>query len=146
MRTKNPPRKSRTGKARPFFPSDKIDRQVKCTQENCPHCGSSNVQLNGNPPEILQQAELPEIKAIIGDYKKAAENAKAAGFDGVEVHSANGYLLDQFLQDGSNKRDDEYGGSIENRCRLLNEVVDAVVSVWGAAAHPHPGHANRDSP
>ncbi|OGT65807.1 MAG: hypothetical protein A3J38_08775 [Gammaproteobacteria bacterium RIFCSPHIGHO2_12_FULL_45_9] len=64
-----PPRKSRTGKARPFFPSDKIDRQVKCTQENCPHCGSSNVQLNGNPPEILQQAELPEIKAIITEFQ-----------------------------------------------------------------------------
>lgn len=84
------------------------------------------------PYETPHALTIPEIKAIIADYKKAAENAKAAGFDGVEVHSANGYLLDQFLQDGSNKRDDEYGGSIENRCRLLNEVVDAVVSVWGA--------------
>ena len=63
---------------------------------------------------------------------RGAENAKAAGFDGVEVHGANGYLLDQFLQDSANKRDDGYGGSIENRARLLLEVTDAVVSVWGA--------------
>ena len=60
-----------------------------------------------------------------------AENAKAAGFDGVEIHGANGYLLDQFLQDCSNKRDDGYGGSVENRARLMLEVTDAVVSVWG---------------
>jgi 2,4-dienoyl-CoA reductase-like NADH-dependent reductase (Old Yellow Enzyme family) len=61
----------------------------------------------------------------------APKTPKAAGFDGVEIHSANGYLLDQFLQDSSNKRDDGYGGSIENRARLLLEVTDAVVSVWG---------------
>ena len=64
--------------------------------------------------------------------RRGAENAKAAGFDGVEIHGANGYLLDQFLQDSTNKRDDGYGGSIENRARLLLEVTDAVVSVWGA--------------
>src|ERR1700685_1445995 len=60
-------------------------------------------------------------------------NAKAAGFDGVEIHGANGYLLDQFLQDGSNKRTDQYGGPIENRARLMLEVTDAVISVWGAS-------------
>ena len=80
-------------------------------------------------PRPLDKSELPRV---ISDYVKAAENAKAAGFDGVEVHSANGYLLDQFLQDGTNKREDEYGGSIENRMRFPLEVIDAVVGVWGA--------------
>lgn len=73
---------------------------------------------------------LTEIPALIEEYRQAAKNAKEAGFDGVEIHSANGYLLDQFLQDGSNKRVDKYGGSIENRARLLIETVDAVMSVW----------------
>jgi len=63
------PKKAREGKARPLFPSDKVDRQVQCTQENCPHCGSSKVQLNGDSPEILQQAELPEIKATITEFQ-----------------------------------------------------------------------------
>lgn len=75
---------------------------------------------------------LEEIPGIIAAYKKGAENAKLAGFDGVELHGANGYLLDQFLQDGTNKRTDQYGGSIENRARLLLEVTDAAISVWGA--------------
>ncbi|RYD35832.1 MAG: alkene reductase [Verrucomicrobiaceae bacterium] len=76
--------------------------------------------------------DLSEIPGIIGDYRRAAENAKAAGFDGVEIHAANGYLIDQFLQNSSNKRTDEYGGSVENRARFLLEVTGAVVSVWGA--------------
>ncbi len=76
--------------------------------------------------------ELNEIPGIIEAYRTGAENAKAAGFDGVEIHGANGYLLDQFLQDSSNKRTDAYGGSIENRARLMLEVADAVISVWGA--------------
>lgn len=75
--------------------------------------------------------ELEEIPGIVEQYRQAAERAKAAGFDGVEVHGANGYLLDQFLQDGSNKRTDAYGGSVENRARLLLEVTAAVVAVWG---------------
>src|SRR5277367_2325109 len=75
--------------------------------------------------------EIAEIKGIVEDYRRAAERAKAAGFDGVELHSGNGYLMDQFLQDGSNKRTDAYGGSIENRSRFLLEVVEALVSVWG---------------
>ena len=83
------------------------------------------------PFETPRALELKEIPGIIADYKKAAENAKAAGFDGVEVHGANGYLLDQFMQDGTNKRTDNYGGSIENRARLLLEVTDAVIQVWG---------------
>jgi len=74
--------------------------------------------------------ELAEIPGIIEVYRKGAENAKRAGFDGVEIHGANGYLLDQFLQDGSNHRTDAYGGPLENRARLMLEVVDAVLTVW----------------
>ncbi|MGI5310723.1 alkene reductase [Rheinheimera sp. WS51] len=73
-----------------------------------------------------------EIADIVDAYLQGAKNAKKAGFDGVEIHGANGYLLDQFLQDSSNQRTDEYGGSIENRARLMLEVTDAVISVWGA--------------
>jgi 2,4-dienoyl-CoA reductase-like NADH-dependent reductase (Old Yellow Enzyme family) len=76
--------------------------------------------------------ELDEIPGIVAAYRKGAENAKRAGFDGVEVHGANGYLLDQFLQDSTNKRTDIYGSSIENRARLLLEVTDACIDVWGA--------------
>lgn len=76
--------------------------------------------------------ETDEIPGIIEDYRTAAANALAAGFDGVEVHAANGYLLDQFLRDGTNQRGDQYGGSIANRTRLLLEVVVAVSKVWGA--------------
>lgn len=71
-----------------------------------------------------------EISDIVGQFKHAAKMAKQAGFDGVEIHAANGYLIDQFLRDGSNQRTDEYGGSNENRMRLLNEVLDAVFEVW----------------
>lgn len=80
-------------------------------------------------PRALETAEIP---ALIAEFVHAARQAKAAGFDAVEVHGANGYLLDQFLQDGSNRRTDAYGGSIANRMRLLIEVVDAVAGVWGA--------------
>ena len=76
--------------------------------------------------------ETSEIAAIVEAYRKGAENAKKAGFDGVELHGANGYLLDQFLQDSTNKRTDAYGGSIENRARLMLEATDAAISVWGA--------------
>jgi len=74
---------------------------------------------------------LEEIPGIVEEFRAGAERAKAAGFDGVEIHGANGYLLDQFLQDGSNKRTDRYGGSTQNRARLLLEVVEAVTGVWG---------------
>jgi N-ethylmaleimide reductase len=80
-------------------------------------------------PRALETSEIPEI---IEQYRQGAENALQAGFDGVEVHGANGYLLDQFLRDGTNHRTDEYGGSLENRARLLLEVTEAVVGVWGA--------------
>jgi N-ethylmaleimide reductase len=75
--------------------------------------------------------DISEIPGIVEDYRKAAARAKAACFDGVELHAANGYLPDQFLQDGSNRRTDAYGGSIENRSRFLLEVVEALTSVWG---------------
>ena len=68
---------------------------------------------------------------LVEEFRSAALNAKAAGFDGVEIHGANGYILDQFLQDGTNKRTDAFGGPIQNRARLLFEVLDAVVGVWG---------------
>jgi N-ethylmaleimide reductase len=80
-------------------------------------------------PRELRDDELP---GIVEGFKKAAENAKIAGFDGVEVHGANGYLLDEFLRDGSNQRSGPYGGSIENRARLMLEVIEAAISVWGA--------------
>ena len=80
-------------------------------------------------PRALETSELP---AIVAAYRKGAENARLAGFDGVEVHGANGYLLDQFLQDSANQRTDNYGGSVENRARLLLEVTDACIDVWGA--------------
>ncbi len=76
--------------------------------------------------------ETDEIPGLIQDYVRAAENAKRAGFDGVEVHSANSYLLDQFIRDSTNKRTDQYGGPIENRTRLTQEIVEAVVGVWGS--------------
>lgn len=80
-------------------------------------------------PRALGIDELPEI---VEQYRRGAENARAAGFDGVEIHNANGYLLDQFLRDGSNQREDAYGGSIDNRMRLPLEVLEAVLSVWPA--------------
>ncbi len=93
-----------------------------------------NVSLVRPPtPYVTPRAlELGEIPGIIEAFRKGAENAQLAGFDGVELHGANGYLLDQFLQDGSNLRTDEYGGALQNRARLMLEVADAAVSVWGA--------------
>lgn len=83
---------------------------------------------NFETPRALDAGEIP---GIIADYKRGAENAKAAGFDGVELHGANGYLLDQFLQDGTNHRTDAWGGTLEKRARLMLETTDAVAEVWG---------------
>ena len=82
------------------------------------------------PHEVPRALETSEIPGIVQDYKNAARFAKEAGFDGVEVHSANGYLIDQFLQTCSNKRTDQYGGSVENRCRFLGEILAAITEVW----------------
>ena len=84
------------------------------------------------PFETPRELRLDEIPSVVAEYYDAARNAQAAGFDGVEVHAANGYLLDQFLRDGTNKRTDGYGGSIENRTRLFFEVLEAVSDVLGA--------------
>ena len=78
--------------------------------------------------------ETDEIQNIVSQYKNAAQMAKQAGFDGVEIHAANGYLIDQFLRDGSNQRNDSYGGSEENRMRFLNQVIDAVLEVWHSSS------------
>ncbi|WP_100656098.1 alkene reductase [Alteromonas flava] len=103
---------------------------------------ASAVKLEGDhihTPQGKKSYEVPramtkdDIARTIEDYRKAADNAKQAGFDGVEIHAANGYLINQFLDGRSNQRDDEYGGSIENRYRFLGEVVDAVLSVWPAS-------------
>lgn len=83
------------------------------------------------PFPVPRALELDEITALVGEYRKGAANAKAAGFDGVELHGANGYLLDQFLQDSTNHRTDAYGGTVEKRARLLLEVTDAAIDVWG---------------
>jgi N-ethylmaleimide reductase len=87
---------------------------------------------SGQQPHVTPRAlEISEIPDIIEMFQQGAKNALLAGFDGVEIHSANGYLLDQFLQDNSNQRQDNYGGSVEKRSRLLSEVTQAVVDVWG---------------
>ena len=81
---------------------------------------------------VPRALDTEELAGIVAAYKRGAENAKKAGFDGVEIHGANGYLLDQFLQDKTNQRTDNYGGPIENRARLMLEVTDACIAVWGA--------------
>ena len=82
--------------------------------------------------ETPRALTLDEVAGVVAAFRKGAENAKRAGFDGVEIHGANGYLLDQFLQDKTNRRDDIYGGPIENRARLMLDVTDACIEVWGA--------------
>ncbi|HST95713.1 MAG TPA: alkene reductase [Microvirga sp.] len=94
--------------------------------------------------------DLSEIPGILREYEQAARNAKEAGFDGIEIHAANGYLLDQFLKDGANKRTDAYGGAIENRARLTLEATEAVLKVWdkgrvGIRLSPAPVNDAADS-
>lgn len=106
-----------------------------------PAVAPSAIKLNGEfihtptgkqPYEVPRALETSEIPRVVEDYRRAAERAKAAGFDGVEVHGANGYLIDTFLQSKTNHRTDQYGGSVENRYRFLKEVVEAVTKVWPA--------------
>ncbi len=110
-------------------------------EHNQPPVAPSAIKIDGDsihtpegkqPYETPRSLETDEIAQVVDDYRRAAKNAKAAGFDGVEVHSANGYLLDSFLQSKTNQRQDDYGGSLENRYRLLKEVVEAVTAVWPA--------------
>lgn len=84
------------------------------------------------PYEQARALRVDEIARVVGDYRCAAENSKKAGFDGVQLHGANGYLVDQFLRDGTNLREDEYGGAPENRVRFMREVLEALIDVWGA--------------
>lgn len=102
----------------------------------------SAIKINGDyihtpkgkqPHETPRALETDEIPQVVEDYRKAAENAKVAGFDGVEIHSANGYLIDEFLQSKTNQRTDRYGGSLENRYRFLKEIVEAILTVWPAS-------------
>lgn len=93
--------------------------------------GQATTPTGMQPHETPRALEIQEIPLIVEDYRLAALRAKAAGFDGVEIHNANGYLLDQFLRSGTNHRSDAYGGAIKNRMRLSLEVVEAVTSVWG---------------
>lgn len=94
--------------------------------------GHVRLLSKSEPYPVPRALEISEISDVVEAFRKGAQNAFEAGFDAVEIHGANGYLLDQFLQDSSNKRTDIYGGSIENRARLMLEVTDAVISVWGA--------------
>ena len=91
-----------------------------------------DAHFNPVPFEEPRALTLGEIPGIVAQFRQAALNAREAGFDGVEIHSANGYLIDQFLQDGTNRRTDHYGGAVENRARLLFEIVDAVTAAWSA--------------
>ncbi len=93
--------------------------------------GHTTTPLGQKDYVVPHALDLDEIKTTIADYRRGATLAKDAGFDGVEIHSANGYLLDEFLRDGANKRNDIYGGPAENRVRLLQQVTEAVVGVWG---------------
>ena len=95
-----------------------------------PDRGMAYTPAGMKPYETPHALTKAEIREIVNAYASAASNAKVAGFDGVEVHGANGYLIDEFLQTGSNTRDDEYGGSVENRARFLFEVIEAVQRVW----------------
>ncbi|ACK52582.1 NADH:flavin oxidoreductase/NADH oxidase [Methylocella silvestris BL2] len=92
--------------------------------------GQTFIESGLAPVSAPRALALDEIPRVVADYRRAAENAKRAGFDGVEIHGANGYLIDQFLKDGTNKRDDSYGGSVENRTRFALEVTDAILAVW----------------
>jgi N-ethylmaleimide reductase len=94
--------------------------------------GHAHTYEGSKPYAESRALEVHEIRQIIDDYKRAAERAMAAGFDGVQLHAANGYLIDQFLRDGTNRRIDSYGGSVVNRIRLLNEVTQALIGAAGA--------------
>ncbi len=83
------------------------------------------------PYVVPRELEIDEISEIINQFRQGAKNALTSGFDGVELHGAFGYIIDQFLQDNSNQRSDRYGGSLENRTRFLLEIADAVTQVWG---------------
>ncbi len=110
---------------------DMTGGQTPVGPSEVPYKGQAYTKNGWVPVSPNRALKTEEISGIIEVFREGAQRAKLAGFDGVEIHGANGYLLDQFLQDGSNKRTDAYGGSIENRARLLLEVTSAVISAWG---------------
>lgn len=109
-----------------------LNGELPVSSSDIPAPGHVSLLRPQRPYVAPRPLELSEIPGIIEDYRKAAENTLAAGFDGVEIHGANGYLPHQFLNDRINRRTDSYGGSIENRARFMLEAVDAAISVWGA--------------
>jgi N-ethylmaleimide reductase len=113
-------------------PSLQPDNDLPVAPSSIRPQGDAITYRGPRPFETPRALETDEIPAIIADYETAAGHARDAGFDGVEIHSANGYLLDQFLRDSTNQRSDQYGGDINNRLRLLDEVVSVVTSVWGS--------------
>jgi N-ethylmaleimide reductase len=112
--------------------SDYLDGQPPVSASATTAPGHAYTPTGKQAYSTARALELNEIPRLIADYRNAAQNAKDAGFDGVQLHAANGYLIDQFLRDNSNFRDDIYGGSIENRIRLLCEVTKELIDVWGA--------------
>ncbi len=113
------------------LPSNVSQREVAGSSERCKAKGEREPGAPADESETPRALRTEEVKEIVEQFRRGAQNAQAAGFDGVELHGANGYLLDQFLQDGTNRRHDEYGGSIENRARLMLECADAAASVFG---------------
>lgn len=112
-------------------PSLQPDNQLPVAPSAIVPVGAA-VTYEGTQDFVMPRAlDIEELPGIVDAYRVAAKNALSAGFDGVEIHAANGYLLDEFLRDGSNTRDDAYGGNVENRARLLLEVTEAVCGVWG---------------
>jgi len=112
---------------------DYHDGQLPIAPSALPMSGHLHTPKGEQKDIVMPRAlELSEIHGIVAQFKKGAENAMAAGFDGVEIHGANGYLLEQFTKNGSNHRTDAYGGTLENRLRFPLEVTDAVINVWGA--------------
>jgi len=108
-----------------------LDGQLPVAPSAIAATGTVSLLRPQRPYPTPRALKIEEIKGIVEAFRRGAQNALAAGFDGVELHGANGYLLDQFLQDGSNHRTDEYGGPIENRARLMLECADAAISVFG---------------
>jgi 2,4-dienoyl-CoA reductase-like NADH-dependent reductase (Old Yellow Enzyme family) len=112
---------------------DFLDGQLPVAPSAIAASGTVSLLRPQRPFVTPRALETREVKDVVEAFRRGAQNAQAAGFDGVELHGANGYLLDQFLQDGANHRTDEYGGPIENRARLMLEAADAAISVFGPA-------------
>ncbi|UIP06660.1 alkene reductase [Erythrobacter sp. SDW2] len=112
----------------PYF----LDGQPPVSASATKAPGEAHTPVGKQEYATARAMTLDDIKRTVADYHNAAAQAKKAGFDGVQLHGANGYLVDQFLRDGTNHRDDEYGGSPENRTRFMREVLEALIDVWGA--------------